>query len=750
MAGNKGTAVRTVTVIDTVAPTVSFGTNGNTTYAKTRSTVVNVTDVGGIDVLKYLWNTSTTTLIESSFDTATTFTSGDTINTPAGVSGSYYLWILAKDKAGNIKISKSNVFNLDNTVPVITVTGTNPVTLSKGSSYTDAGATATDNIDTTVTVTSTGTVNPNVIGTYTITYSATDSSSNIATSVTRTINVVDASAPVITLNGNSTINLEMRSVYTDLGATALDDVDGNVTSKIIVTSDVNPNVIGTYTVTYTVKDNANNASTATRTVNVVDTVVPAIGGILAGSIINTDATFAGGMNGASIYNNSNDGTVTVTRTTISGAPEGSGYGLMIKNTSNTSSPGFGGFTFGTMTSVSKVYVTRLVAKIPVGYNIQWATNAIGTGGTATWLTSQNGTGDWKEYIVQVNTGSTGTFGDTNYFFLADGAIPTSSSPLIWYVAYGAVFDTTKYGTTNNILFKASDNGSGIVGYGMNQSSTVAPSFTSISNKNEIGSTISNITSNGTYYVWVKDAAGNVSNKAVAVNYVDRTNPTISTIVNSNISFPFSTWTLSGGAYINASNQLVLPNNGAIAISPYLPVNGTSWKFSGSGYAVNPSPSSTPDGGTMISSIYYNSSYQNSYSSNGYQSNGFAPKLPLNQTTSYEWDGWAGNGPDVIYVRMQFSVENYYSVAPVTLSNISFISSGNSNYQKIITVSASDNDSGIRTKKWLSGSKTVADFASAGTVFTDKIYVSTNGIYTIYVEDNVGNKTVKEVSITGIY
>jgi hypothetical protein len=269
MAGNKGIATRTVTVIDTVAPAIAFGTNGNATYAKSRSTTVTVTDVGGIDVLKYLWNTSTTTLTESSFTAATAFTNGGTITTPAGLNGTYYLWILSKDKANNITITRSNVFNLDNTAPVITVTGSNPVTVNKGSTYTDAGATVTDNADTTLTATATGTVNPNVIGTYTITYSATDSSENVAVSKTRTINVVDVSAPVITLLGSNTVTLYVGETYNDAGATALDDVDGNVTSKITTTSNVSTATIGTYTVTYTVKDNANNTATITRAVNVI-------------------------------------------------------------------------------------------------------------------------------------------------------------------------------------------------------------------------------------------------------------------------------------------------------------------------------------------------------------------------------------------------------------------------------------------------------------------------------------------------
>jgi hypothetical protein len=95
-----------------------------------------------------------------------------------------------------------------------------------------------------------------VIGTYTITYNATDSSGNTATPIVRTINVVDVSAPVITLLGSNPVSLQCGTSYTDAGASATDDVDGNVTSKITTTSNVNPNVVGTYTVTYTVKDNA--------------------------------------------------------------------------------------------------------------------------------------------------------------------------------------------------------------------------------------------------------------------------------------------------------------------------------------------------------------------------------------------------------------------------------------------------------------------------------------------------------------
>jgi hypothetical protein len=65
------------------------------------------------------------------------------------------------------------------------------VTLIVGSTYTDAGATATDAVDGDVTarIVVDNPVNPAVIGTYTVAYDATDSSGNNAVRVTRTVQI---------------------------------------------------------------------------------------------------------------------------------------------------------------------------------------------------------------------------------------------------------------------------------------------------------------------------------------------------------------------------------------------------------------------------------------------------------------------------------------------------------------------------------------------------------------------------------
>ena len=78
--------------------------------------------------------------------------------------------------------------------PVITLNGNALVGVALNDTYTDAGATATDNVDPSVTVNSSGTVDNSVAGTYTITYSATDVAGNVAVTKTRTVVVYDSTA----------------------------------------------------------------------------------------------------------------------------------------------------------------------------------------------------------------------------------------------------------------------------------------------------------------------------------------------------------------------------------------------------------------------------------------------------------------------------------------------------------------------------------------------------------------------------
>ena len=115
-------------------------------------------------------------------------------------------------------------------------------------------------------------------------------------------------------------------------------------------------------------------------------------------------------------------------------PNQSGYKLKITSQGNVS-PGLGGFTFTTASRANAVFIVRFIAWIPVGYNVEWASNATGNGRTSKWLTNNVGTGDWEEYAYYVKCGVGGTFSSTNYFYLVSG-----SSPVTWYLAFATVYD----------------------------------------------------------------------------------------------------------------------------------------------------------------------------------------------------------------------------------------------------------------------------------------------------------------------
>ena len=89
--------------------------------------------------------------------------------------------------------SLGNLGRGDIVPPVITLTGETAVSVPSGAPYTDAGATASDNIDGDITPVATSNVNTAVVGSYTVTYNATDFAGNAADPVSRTVTVTPAS-----------------------------------------------------------------------------------------------------------------------------------------------------------------------------------------------------------------------------------------------------------------------------------------------------------------------------------------------------------------------------------------------------------------------------------------------------------------------------------------------------------------------------------------------------------------------------
>ena len=163
-----------------------------------------------------------------------------------------------------------------------------------------------------------------------------------------------------------------------------------------------------------------------------------------------DPNFSMGPNNTTKYANSGASNVTWTRATKSSDNPitGTNYEMVCTNI-GSASPGLGGFYWSHQSRKNAVFLYRIIAKIPTGHNIQFASNAVGDD-TRGWLTSNAGTGKFTEYVFKLICGSTGTFSTTGYFYI-DGTVGTSSAPVTWYIAYATAFDMSAKSEVNNYI-----------------------------------------------------------------------------------------------------------------------------------------------------------------------------------------------------------------------------------------------------------------------------------------------------------
>lgn len=152
---------------------------------------------------------------------------------------------------------------VDRTPPVITLKGDNPIYVCPNKGYTEEGYTALDNYD--------GDITDNVdtiIDKNNILYRVFDSSFNRA-EVKREIIHEDKINPSIELKGKKTIYIYEGNSYIEEGYTAFDNCDGDITDKVVSTGNVDTNTIGTYNITYEVKDSSGNSFNTDREVIVI-------------------------------------------------------------------------------------------------------------------------------------------------------------------------------------------------------------------------------------------------------------------------------------------------------------------------------------------------------------------------------------------------------------------------------------------------------------------------------------------------
>lgn len=182
-------------------------------------------------------------------------------------------------KSAGVENKESTQTDKDTIKPVITLIGDKTITIGLNEEFKDPGATAMDNIDGDLTkkIKSTNNIEKTKAGTYNVKYIVTDKAGN-KTTETRIIIVSeekkeeteDVNAPILTFKNESAVQSVCIGGAVDIskdgiyGYTAYDDVDKDVTDKVVIEGYNNTSTEGNYTITYKVKDKAGNEATSTR------------------------------------------------------------------------------------------------------------------------------------------------------------------------------------------------------------------------------------------------------------------------------------------------------------------------------------------------------------------------------------------------------------------------------------------------------------------------------------------------------
>ena len=264
-SNNTATAIQTVTIQDTTAPTITVPPD---TSFNTTGTSLSLTQAD--------YGTATATDL-------VTLSPAVTSNAPASFlpGNTTITWTATDDYQNSATATQTVTVTADaDTIPP-TVTAPSDV-LSEATgvlTLVDTGnATATDNADPNPSVTSNTPVSFS-LGNTTVTWTATDSSNNTATAI-QTVTIQDTTAPTITVPPDTSFNTTGTSLsltQADYGTATATDL---VTLSPAVTSNAPASFLpGNTTITWTATDDYQNSATATQTVTVTadaDTIPPTV------------------------------------------------------------------------------------------------------------------------------------------------------------------------------------------------------------------------------------------------------------------------------------------------------------------------------------------------------------------------------------------------------------------------------------------------------------------------------------------
>ncbi len=209
--------------------------------------------------------------------------SAEGVNPTVSLSGNTVIVLTVDDGFGGTDSDTLSVsVELDETAPVLTILGDNPHTQFRGD-YVDAGAEASDECDLDVDIAVSSDVDSGTLGTYTVTYTATDDAGN-ETVATREVVIVNQD-PVAAAGDDQSFSCIIGGTDVTLDGSGSSDPDGDALSyswsgSFGTVTGVNPTVFlggGDHTITLTVDDGFGGSASDEMVVSIeLDETAPVI------------------------------------------------------------------------------------------------------------------------------------------------------------------------------------------------------------------------------------------------------------------------------------------------------------------------------------------------------------------------------------------------------------------------------------------------------------------------------------------
>jgi len=543
--GKRASVKRIVKVVE-MKPQITI-TKADSNYVRSKTVVMKVTAVSPNRVTGFTYQIEGENPVQVSGTEKTI-----TLNTTGIVS----IIVRATDDNGHSDSVTGGPYRIDATGPEITI---DPETVSLDSSAAATynifdGVSVIDNIDGVIDnskITTSGDTLLSIPGTYRVNYTVSDRLGNTSTA-TRTFVVSDSTKPQITIAPEETTRF-VQSQSVKITATDNNRVD-SITYVIIkdgVRGTSNPinnggsvtlNSTGNYQIEVTATDDSGNVEVKTSKTYMIDTTKPelvfnnetlSVDGVAGYNLMTgVTATDNSGVTPTITYTGGLSATVGTQTITYKATDEAGNVATRTRTFTITAAtaPIISYSPIQTNGWVKSVNIT-ISATVKVGENLSAFTYSINNGA------AQNGNRNGNTGTASVTLNSTGTYtisatatggygnskteGSGTYYI--DATVPT----------VGAIGGNTDSWTTSKTLTATlSDSHSGISAYAWTTSSATPTSWTSVTNTSSYAFS-KNVTANGTYYLWAKDAAGNISAaKSVTVSKIDTTTPSITSSYTS--------------------------------------------------------------------------------------------------------------------------------------------------------------------------------------------------------------------------